>query len=162
MPIKSLTVESKMPADFEPHEITDANTARAASIHLLFSHVADFHKIIVKIIAEKYNIKEDDIYETIVNHPDYTNMAVNPVIYGLSYIEQKDVDKAMATEVTEGEAEKVTNEVIEPQPVAVVKPKVVRKKKVEPEIKVEPDVALPEKDTPPQKIKVVRKKKAEA
>lgn len=147
MPIKSLTIESKMPADYEPHEITDASSARAASLHLLFSHVADFHKIIVKIIAEKYGIKEDDIYEEIVNHPDYKNMMVNPVIYGLTYVEQEDVEKAGL-----GKEEKpepvVKNEVIEPPSDVAVKPKVVRKKKVEP-------------DEPPQKIKVVRKKKAE-
>lgn len=157
MPIKSITVDSSnIPTEYEPIKITDSNTARVASINLLFSHVADFHKIIVKIIAEKYKINEEEIYETIVNHPDYTNMAVNPVIYGLSYIEQKDVDKAGV--VTEGCAKELKNEVIEPP----VKVKAIRKKKIEPVIKDEPDIAIPEKDTPPQKIKVDRKKKAEA
>lgn len=118
MPIKSITVESKVPADYEPHEIKDVSSARAASLHLLFSHVADFHKVVVKIIAEKYGIKEDDIYESIVNHPDYKNMMVNPVIHGLSYVEQADVDRA-------GLGAK--NEVIEP----AVKVKIIRKKKVE-------------------------------
>lgn len=148
MSINSIKVDnSTLPKDYSPHEIKDADSARAASIHLLFSHVADFHKIIVKIIAEKYGIKEDDIYGTIVNHPDYVNMTVNPVIYGLSHISQEDVDRAGVGVVK--------NEVIEP---TTVKVKAIRKKKAD-IITDEVDIVKPEKDAPPQKMKIVRKKK---
>lgn len=115
MSIKSITVDPEIPEGYVPHDIKDADTARAASIHLLFSHVADFHKLIVKIIAEKYKIKEEEIYESIVQHPEYKDMIVNPVIYGLSYVHQEDIRKA-----------EVKNEVIEPPPQRI---KVIRKKK---------------------------------
>lgn len=115
MSIKSITVDPEIPEGYVPHDIKDADTARAASIHLLFSHVADFHKLIVKIIAEKYKIKEEDIYESIVQHPEYKDMIVNPVIYGLSYVHQEDIRKT-----------EVKNEVIEPPPQRI---KVIRKKK---------------------------------
>lgn len=151
MPIKSIKVDNKLPEDFEPHEIKDANSARAASIHLLFSHVADFHKLIVKIIAEKYKISEMDIYNTIVNHPDYTGMTINPFIYGLSYVTQEDANKALA-EMEEVKEEVVKNEVIEP----AVKVKAVRKKKITEVVPVEVTVQEPVQ----QKLKIVRKKKA--
>jgi hypothetical protein len=165
MSIKSITVDnSKIPEDYSPHEIKDANTARAASIHLLFSHVADFHKIIVKIIAEKYKINEDEIYETIINHPKYKNMTVNPVIYGLTLIDQEDINKAS---LWSGVEEVVTNEVIEPPADTPVKVKVVRKKKAD--IKddmikdiIKDDIDKPLNDIMPQKMKIVRKKKAVA
>lgn len=115
MSIKSITVDPEIPEGYVPHDIKDADTARAASIHLLFSHVADFHKLIVKIIAEKYKIKEEEIYESIVQHPEYKDMIVNPVIYGLSYVHQEDIRKT-----------EVKNEVIEPPPQRI---KVIRKKK---------------------------------
>ena len=115
MSIKSITVDPEIPEGYVPHDIKDADTARAASIHLLFSHVADFHKLIVKIIAEKYKIKEEEIYESIVEHPEYKDMIVNPVIYGLSYVHQEDIRKT-----------EVKNEVIEPPPQRI---KVIRKKK---------------------------------
>jgi hypothetical protein len=153
MSIKSITVANSMPEDYKPHEIKDAASARAASIHLLFSHVADFHKIIVKIIAEKYKIKEEDIYNTIVNHPDYTGMTINPFIYGLSYINQEDANKALAEME---EVEVVKNEVIEPA--VAVKVKAVRKKKLE-VVPVEAPIEAPVQEHVQQKIKIVRKKK---
>lgn len=140
-----------MPEDYEPHEIKDADSARAASIHLLFSHVADFHKLIVKIIAEKYKIKEEEIYDTIVKHPDYTGMTINPFIYGLSYITQEDANRALA-KMEEVKGEVVKNEVIEPP----VKVKAVRKKKIA-EIEV-----VAEEVPVQQKLKIVRKKKIDS
>ena len=118
MSIKSITIDNKYSCEYEPHEIKDANTARVASIHLLFSHVADFHKLIVKIIAEKYNLNEDDIYSSIIEHPEYKNMTISPIICGLSHINQDDVNKVITPK----------NEVIVP-PVSQ-KLKIIRKKKI--------------------------------
>jgi hypothetical protein len=156
MPIKSIKIDNKLPEDYEPHEINDANSARAASIHLLFSHVADFHKLIVKIIADKYKIKEEEIYDTIVKHPDYTGMTINPFIYGLSYVTQEDADKALAEMEEVKEEVEVKNEVIEP----TVAKKAVRKKKIVEVVPVEAPMEAPVQEPVQQKLKIVRKKKA--
>jgi hypothetical protein len=102
----SITVANSRPADYTPCEITSPKAAMTASLHILFNHVADFHQLIVKIIAEKYEIPEDEILKTITEHPDYVNMTVHPIIQGLSYITQEDVPK---------------NEIIEPPPCRVIK-----------------------------------------
>ena len=78
--------------DYIPGVINSPSTAYTASIHLLFNHVADFHRIMIKIIANKYGLNEDDIVNTITGHPDYKNMIVNPAIHSLTYFTQADVN----------------------------------------------------------------------
>lgn len=104
----NVIVTPEVRADYKPGVIQSAKSAYTASMHVLFSHVADFHELVVRIISQKYGIPEEDILKVVMEHPEYTAMRIHPVIQSLGYFDQADADK-----------------------VAVVaeKPKVIRKKK---------------------------------
>ncbi len=114
------TVASTVRTDYEPGMIRSAKSAYTASLHVLFAHVADFHELVVRIISQKYGIPEEDILRTVMEHPDYSAMQVNPVIQSLGYFDQADVDRVCSP--------KPVNEIVEVAPGP--KPKVVRKKKI--------------------------------
>ena len=99
------TVASTVRADYEPGVIKSAKSAYTASMHVLFSHVADFHELVVRIISQKYGIPEEEILRVVMEHPEYTAMRIHPVIQSLGYFDQADADAV------------------------AVKPKVIRKKK---------------------------------
>jgi hypothetical protein len=63
-----------------PIEVKTARDAYAASLHVLFKHVADFHICIVKTFSAKYGIPEDDILKTIQESEEFKNMHVDPVL----------------------------------------------------------------------------------
>ena len=63
-----------------PKEITDHRAAYAATLHVLFKHVADFHICVVKAFSKKYGIPEDDIMQTIQESDEFKNMVVDPVL----------------------------------------------------------------------------------
>ena len=63
-----------------PLEVKTARDAYAASLHVLFKHVADFHICIVKTFSAKYGIPEDDILKTIQESEEFKNMHVDPVL----------------------------------------------------------------------------------
>ena len=63
-----------------PIEVKTARDAYAASLHVLFKHVADFHICIVKTFSAKYGIPEDDILKTIQESDEFKNMRVDPVL----------------------------------------------------------------------------------
>jgi 1-aminocyclopropane-1-carboxylate deaminase/D-cysteine desulfhydrase-like pyridoxal-dependent ACC family enzyme len=63
-----------------PLEVKTARDAYAASLHVLFKHVADFHICIVKTFSAKYGIPEDDILKTIQESEEFKNMQVDPVL----------------------------------------------------------------------------------
>ena len=81
-----------------PMEVKTARDAYAASLHVLFKHVADFHICIVKTFSAKYGIPEDDILKTIQESDEFKNMQVDPVLdigtHSLGYL-----DEVPATEV---------------------------------------------------------------
>jgi hypothetical protein len=78
-----------------PKEITGHREAYAASLHILFKHMADFHITVIEIIAEKYKLSADEMIETIHKDPRYTDMHVNPILSDLSYVNAEDVAKAV-------------------------------------------------------------------
>ena len=70
-----------------PTTIKTNRDAYAASLHVLFKHVADFHICIVKAFSAKYGIPEDDILQTIQESDEFKNMHVDPVLDPLGYLD---------------------------------------------------------------------------
>ena len=68
------------PVPYVPVEVKNARDAYAASLHVLFKHVADFHICIVRAFSAKYGIPEDDILKTIQESDEFKNMQVDPVL----------------------------------------------------------------------------------
>ena len=120
----NIIVNPEVRADYQPGAIRSAKSAYTASMHVLFSHVADFHELVVRIISQKYGIPEEEILRVVMEHPDYTAMQVNPVIQSLGYFDQADVDRVCSP--------KPANESVDgaSPPVPVPKTKVIRKKKI--------------------------------
>jgi len=119
----NIVVNPEVRADYEPGVIRSAKSAYTASMHVLFSHVADFHELVVRIISQKYGIPEEEILKVVMEHPDYSAMRVHPVIQSLGYFDQADADRACSTVHAEAD-------VPVPAPAPAPKPKVVRKKKI--------------------------------
>ena len=78
-----------------PVEVKTARDAYAASLHILFKHVADFHICVVRVFSVKYGIPEDDILKTIQESDEFKNMKVDPVldmgVDSLGYLEKEEV-----------------------------------------------------------------------
>ena len=89
----NIVVNPEVRADYQPGAIRSAKSAYTASMHVLFSHVADFHELVVRIISQKYGIPEEEILKVVMEHPEYTAMQVNPVIQSLGYFDQADADR---------------------------------------------------------------------
>jgi len=100
--------------------VTSGRDMYAASLHLLFKHVADFHSSILDILSEKYSIPVEDMLNTIHEDPRFTEMVVNPVIHTMGYFDGEE----KKTEIQK-EPVKEAPEVLKPP----VKRKVVRLKK---------------------------------
>lgn len=84
-----------------PKEIVGYREAYAASLHLVFKHVADFHMAMLEIIAEKYGHDVDELVKVVQEDSRIKDMTVHPVICGLSLISQKDVPVPVAEPVVE-------------------------------------------------------------
>jgi hypothetical protein len=68
-----------------------SRAAYAASLQMIFRHVADFHMTVVNIISEKYNISVDDIISTVTSHSNYKNMVVDEDLHRFSVAAAPDV-----------------------------------------------------------------------
>ena len=101
-----------------PKEITTHREAYAATLHVLFKHVADFHICIVKAFSKKYGIPEDDIMQTIQESDEFKNMAVDPVLHPsdpLGYLTPAElVEPAKAEPVEPAKVEPVEPAKVEP------------------------------------------------
>lgn len=73
-----------------PVEITKAREAYAASLDVLFKHVADFHVMIVQILADKYKLDEEEMLSAIKDDPRYTGMTSQPKLNPLGYFKAAD------------------------------------------------------------------------
>lgn len=73
-------LENGTPVPYLPVEVKTARDAYAASLHVLFKHVADFHLCIVRTFSNKYGIPEDEILQTIQESEEFKNMKVDPVL----------------------------------------------------------------------------------
>ena len=78
-PIYILENGEKVP--YVPIDIKDHREAYAATLHVLFKHVADFHICVVQAFSKKYGIPEDDIMQTIQESDAFKNMQVDPVLH---------------------------------------------------------------------------------
>jgi len=148
-PVYVLENGKKVP--YVPIEIKDHREAYAATLHVLFKHVADFHICVVKTFSKKYGIPEDDIMQTIHESDEFKHMRVDPVLHydGLGYITQEPT-------------------VVQPEPAVVAKKRIVRKKaqvtptsekviSVPKELPITPQIP----EAPPstsEKKKIIRKK----
>lgn len=105
-------------------EIRDGRAAYAASLQMIFRHVADFHMTVVDVISEKYNIPVDDIMNAVTSDSRYKNMVVDKDLHRLSSV------------VNEMEQKKEEQEMQLPKP----KPIVIKKVGGEKKIKIKPKV----------------------
>jgi hypothetical protein len=110
-----------------PSTITTSRDAYAASLHVLFKHVADFHICVVRAFSAKYGIPEDDILKTIQESDEFKNMHVDPVLdtdkfNTLGYLQSTSVQaepvKEAALVVKKPKSNKVNPAVVEPIVVA--------------------------------------------
>jgi hypothetical protein len=108
---------------YVPKEIVGHREAYAASLHLLFKHIADFHVLMIEILAEKYDIPADDMIRVCHEDTRFQNMVVNPTIHAMQYFDEKDAAKHIAVA-----AEPVVPAVV-PVPVANPEAKPVTKKR---------------------------------
>jgi hypothetical protein len=112
--IKSLTVVNEpvfvakdgSVQEYIPKEIVGYREAYAASLHLVFKHVADFHTAMLEIIAEKYGHDVDELVKVVQEDSRIKDMTVHPVISGLNIITQKDVPAVAVAEPVAAEAPK--------------------------------------------------------
>jgi hypothetical protein len=158
MPHPVYVLENGERVPYVPIEIKDHREAYAATLHVLFKHVADFHICVVKSFSKKYGIPEDDIMQTIQESEEFKNMQVDPVLHydGLGYITQEPA-------VVQPEPA-----VVQPEPAVVAKKRIVRKKaqvtptsekviSVPKELPITPQIP----EAPPstiEKKKIIRKK----
>ena len=102
-----------------PGTITTSRDAYAASLHVLFKHVADFHICIIQTFSVKYGIPEDDILKTIQESEEFKNMLVDPVLdmdfNSLGYLDEASKTEAPATEAPATEAPATEAPAIEAQ-----------------------------------------------
>jgi hypothetical protein len=93
-------LKNGQPVPYIPATITTSRDAYAASLHVLFKHVADFHICIVRAFSSKYGIPEDDILKTIQESDEFKNMQVDPVLDtdSLGYLAEAPVVEAPVVE----------------------------------------------------------------
>lgn len=80
---------------YVPRTVTTARDAYAATLHLIFNHVADFHSVMITIISEKYGIPEEDIFNTVRADPRFSSLVTAPVVQSMSYFDEDDLSAAM-------------------------------------------------------------------
>lgn len=137
---------------YVPVEVKTARDAYAASLHVLFKHVADFHLCVVRTFSVKYGIPEDDILKTIQESDEFKNMHVDPVLcmdMGINSL--RHLDKAP---VPDSKSEEVTTAPVT-APVKPITSKVKKTKKSEPEptAVVATEETRPDADPQPKLIK---------
>ena len=170
---------------YVPINVKTHRDAYAASLHVLFKHVADFHVCIVQAFSKKYGIPEDDILKTIHESDEFKNMYVDPVLAldhvldpysdSLGYFKPSELvpTQAPVTSVTESlinassnlEAEitpKIAESISEP---TVAKKRVIKKKQTDnimsSAIPTETPASGPISAPVPEKKRVIKKKQAD-
>lgn len=116
-----------------PGHIKTARDGYAASLHLLFKHVADFHITVIDLLAEKYKFKAEEAIESLHADSRFRDMIVHPTIHAMGYFKEDEY-----TSATEAVSQPTTVPLESPAPQEVPVPDppkkkrtVVRKKKVE-------------------------------
>ncbi len=117
---------------YVPRDITSARAAYAASLHLLFKHVADFHILMVDIIAEKYKLDAAEIIHACHDDKRFQEMVVAPTIHSLGYFGESDLAAKRTVEAPQpdpveqlvGDTAKLSLGTSDPKP----KKRIIRKK----------------------------------
>ena len=60
---------------FIPVSITNGRQAYAASLNIIFKHIAEFHIVVLNIIAEKHGLNVNDILEEVHKDDRYVRMS---------------------------------------------------------------------------------------
>lgn len=107
-----------------PHTIVTHRDAYSASLHLLFNHVADFHLLMIEVLAEKYNLDADEMIQTVQNDQRMKDIIVDPTLKSLTHITKEDIAKVVPC------SEVVVETPVAPAPVAPTPVKPPRKRKV--------------------------------
>ncbi len=89
----SVPVEVEGAKPYVPLRIKGARDAYAASLHLLFKHVADFHVTIIDILSEKYQIPAEEMIEVVKEDPRFQSIVATPVVNTMGYFDSADVEK---------------------------------------------------------------------
>lgn len=117
--IKTVTVSSEpvfveedgKQVPYIPGEIVTHRDAYAASLHIMFKHVADFHILMIDILAEKYNLDAHEIVKTVQQDERFQTMVIHPVVNSLSYFGAEDAKKHIDVPVG-GASDKEVDELI--------------------------------------------------
>ncbi len=156
-----------------------ADECYKASLELIFAHIADIHMVILKILSARYGHSVSDMLKTIMDHDEYKNIYLHPVLKSLVYFDPIDEGKNLWIKRTEeaksvlgskrtpseleAEADKTVN--IEPAKPKKSKPAAVSRKKntviVEPvptPSELEPESAPAAQESKKSKPAIVRKK----
>ena len=149
-------LKNGQPVPYIPATITTSRDAYAASLHVLFKHVADFHICIVRAFSSKYGIPEDDILKTIQESDEFKNMQVDPVLDtdSFGYLAEAPVVEAQKTKLIakKTKTKKSVPAVEVPAEVPAVEAPVVEAPVVEAPVVVEvPAVEVPATKAPIQK-----------
>lgn len=75
---------------YVPTRIVKAREAYAASLDIMYKHLADVHVSIVEIIADKYKLDAEEMFTTIKTDPRYTGLYDKPVVNTLGYFKDTD------------------------------------------------------------------------
>ena len=69
---------------FVPIKVESSSDVLRTSLLMMFKHVADIHISLVEIVAEKFNLKIEDIHKAINEDPRWAAMFVHPLITDLT------------------------------------------------------------------------------
>ena len=76
-----------------PIKIEKPSDAMIVLHHTILRHTADMFRAMTTAIAERYNLDEDDILNTVVEHPNFKNFIEHPILTDLGdYFEDSKKD----------------------------------------------------------------------
>jgi len=78
-------IENGQVMSYVPIEVKTHRDAYAATLHVLFKHVADFHMCVAKTFSKTYGIPEDDIIRTIQESDEFKNMNVDRALHSATH-----------------------------------------------------------------------------
>ena len=93
-PVMIITPDGEV-EPYIPINVKTNRDAYSASLDMIFKHVAEFHVTIVKIIADKYGLDENEIINEVRNDDRF--LSITNITNGLGYVD----DDLMKTEEEE-------------------------------------------------------------
>ena len=132
-----------------------ADECYKASLELIFAHIADIHMVILKILSARYGHSIADMLKTVMNHDEYKNIYLHPVLKSLVYFDPLDEGTTLWKKRLEETHEPVTHNpckqdlsekkvnIIEAPKQKKSKPATVSRKKTAPESVPTPSESVP-------------------